>query len=99
MPAWRRRSATVPASWFNSVDILASVIAVPPLVLLWRWQAKRGREPGDIAKIGIGSALTGASALFMVAGSLLGGPDGRAAVCGRSPASPAWASPSSIIGR
>ena len=39
-----------------------------------------GREPGDVAKIGIGSALIGVSALFMVAGSLSAGPDGRAAV-------------------
>jgi POT family proton-dependent oligopeptide transporter len=71
---------TMPASWFNSVDSFFSVIAVPPLLLLWRWQAKRAREPGDIAKIGIGSALTGLAASFMVAGSLLTGPDGRAAV-------------------
>lgn len=70
----------VPASWFNSVDAFFSIVAVPPLIALWRWQAKRGREPGDIAKIGIGSALTGASALFMVAGALLPGADGRAAV-------------------
>ena len=71
---------TVPASWFNSVDSLFSILAVPPLVALWRWQAKRGREPGDVGKIGIGMALTGASALFMVAGSLIAGPDGRASV-------------------
>jgi POT family proton-dependent oligopeptide transporter len=70
----------VPATWFNSIDSFFSVIAVPPLVMLWRWQAKRGREPEDVGKIGIGMALTGASALFMVAGSLLLGPDGRASV-------------------
>jgi POT family proton-dependent oligopeptide transporter len=70
----------MPASWFNSVDSFASVIAVPPLVLLWRRQAKNGREPGDIAKIGIGSALIGASALFLVAGAVLAGPDGRTPV-------------------
>ena len=70
----------VPVSWFNSVDSFFSVIAAPPIVALWRWQARRGREPGDVAKIGIGSALTGASALFMSAGALLPGPDGRAAV-------------------
>jgi POT family proton-dependent oligopeptide transporter len=70
----------IPASWFNSVDSFFSVIAVPPLVALWRWQARRGREPGDIGKIGIGMALTGASALFMVAGSLISGPAGRASV-------------------
>jgi POT family proton-dependent oligopeptide transporter len=70
----------VPATWFNSIDSFFSVIAVPPLIMLWRWQAKRRREPGDVGKIGIGMALTGASALFMVAGSLLLGPDGRASV-------------------
>jgi POT family proton-dependent oligopeptide transporter len=70
----------VPASWFNSVDSFFSIIAVPPLIALWRWQAKRRREPGDVAKIGIGAALTGASALFLVAGALLPGADGRTAV-------------------
>ena len=70
----------VPASWFNSVDSFFSIIAVPPLVALWRWQARRGREPGDVAKIGIGSALMGASALFMTLGALFPGPDGRSAV-------------------
>ena len=71
---------TIPASWFNSVDSLFSILAVPPLVLLWRWQAKRNREPGDIGKIAIGMTLTGASALFMVAGALIAGPGGRASV-------------------
>jgi POT family proton-dependent oligopeptide transporter len=70
----------MPASWFNSVDSFFSIIAVPPLVALWRWQAKRRREPGDVAKIGIGSALMGLSALFMTLGALLPGADGRAAV-------------------
>jgi proton-dependent oligopeptide transporter, POT family len=61
----------VPASWFNSVDAFASIVAVPPLVALWAWQAGRGREPGDVAKIGIGSLLTGLSALCFVAGALM----------------------------
>jgi POT family proton-dependent oligopeptide transporter len=63
----------VPASWFNSVDAFASIVAVPPLVALWRWQAKRGHEPGDVAKIGIGAGLTGLSALVLAAGSALSG--------------------------
>lgn len=70
----------VPASWFNSVDAFFSVIAALPLIALWRWQGSRGREPGDVAKIGIGSALTGAGALFLVAGSMLTGPGERVAV-------------------
>ncbi|HEX4694289.1 peptide MFS transporter [Sphingomonas sp.] len=67
----------VPASWFNSVDAFASIVAVPPLVAVWAWQARRRREPSDVAKIGIGALLTGASALFFVAGDLLPGAGGK----------------------
>lgn len=70
----------VPASWFNSLDAFSSIIVVPPLVALWAWQAKRGREPSDVTKIGIGCAITGVSALFLVAGSLLAGADGKVGV-------------------
>jgi len=62
---------SVPASWFNSLDALASVVAVPPLVALWAWQARRQREPNDITKIAIGAVLTGLSALTLAAGAAL----------------------------
>lgn len=71
---------SVPASWFNSIDAFSSIVVVPPLVALWAWQARRGKEPSDIAKIGIGCAITGASALFLSAGSLMPGPDGKVGV-------------------
>jgi POT family proton-dependent oligopeptide transporter len=71
---------TVPTAWFNSVDSFASIVAVPPLVALWAWQARRDREPASIAKIGIGSAIIGASALFFVAGCLLAGPNEKVSV-------------------
>jgi len=71
---------TVPTAWFNSVDSFASIVAVPPLVALWAWQAKRGREPASIAKMGIGSAIIGASALLFVAGCMLAGADGKVSV-------------------
>ena len=70
----------VPASWFNSLDAFASIVVVPPLVALWAWQARRGKEPSDVAKIGIGCAITGASALFMTAGALMPGADGKVGV-------------------
>jgi POT family proton-dependent oligopeptide transporter len=70
----------VPPSWFNSIDPFASVVAVPPLVALWAWQAKRRREPSDVVKIGIGSLLTGLFAFILVAGALLAGPDGKTSV-------------------
>jgi len=63
----------IPVPWFNSIDAFFSIIAVPPLVWLWARQARRGREPDDVAKIGIGAALAAASAgLLMVAAMMAG---------------------------
>jgi POT family proton-dependent oligopeptide transporter len=70
----------IPASWFNSVDSLASIVAAAPLVALWAWQARRGHEPGSIAKIGIGSAILCGSALLLTAGCLLPDADGKVSV-------------------
>lgn len=70
----------VPASWFNALDSFASIAVAAPLIGLWAWQAKRGNEPGSIAKVWIGLAITGASALILAAGCLLAGPDGQVSV-------------------
>ncbi|MFL6720986.1 MAG: peptide MFS transporter [Sphingomonas sp.] len=59
----------IPVPWFNSIDSLVSIVAVPPLIWLWSRQAKRGREPSDIAKIGIGAAIASASAGLMAFGA------------------------------
>ncbi|MEO6114496.1 MAG: peptide MFS transporter [Sphingomicrobium sp.] len=66
----------IPTPWFNSIDAFFSVIAVPPLIALWRWQAARRREPGDIAKIGIGAGIMAGAALLMALAGWLAG-DGR----------------------
>jgi POT family proton-dependent oligopeptide transporter len=71
---------TVPASWFNSVDALGSILVAAPLVALWAWQARRRREPGSLAKIAIGAALTGGSALILALGCLLAGAGDRVSV-------------------
>ncbi len=48
---------TIPVTWFQSVDTFA-VLAMAPLSLwLWRWQAKRGAEPGDLLKMATGCAV------------------------------------------
>ncbi|NML04199.1 peptide MFS transporter [Sphingomonas sp. G-3-2-10] len=70
----------VPASWFNSVDSFASIVVAAPLIALWAWQARRGREPGSVTKMAIGAALTGLSALALALGSVLAGADGRVSV-------------------
>lgn len=47
---------------------------------LWAWQARRGTEPASVAKIAIGSAVTGASAFFFVLGHLVAGETGNVSV-------------------
>ncbi len=66
----------VPVAWFTSIDSFASIIAAALLIMFWRWQATRGTEPGDIAKIGIGAAITAASAALLALGAWLSG-DGK----------------------
>ena len=58
----------VPVAWFNSIDPLASIVGVPCLFALWRYQAARGGEPGEIVKIGTGAWLACGANLLLVAG-------------------------------
>lgn len=60
---------TIPAGWFGSADSIGSIIVAPLLVMLWAWQAKRGREPSSVTKIGIGTAIAGFAALLLAYGS------------------------------
>jgi proton-dependent oligopeptide transporter, POT family len=61
-------SFRVPVPWFQSIDSLASIVGVPLLFWLWRWQASRGAEPGDLVKMGIGAGIAAASNLVLVLG-------------------------------
>jgi POT family proton-dependent oligopeptide transporter len=61
----------VPVAWFNSIDPLASILGVPVLLALWRWQAGRNAEPGDLGKIAIGAWITTTANLLLVAACLV----------------------------
>ncbi len=56
----------VPVAWFNSIDPLASIVGVPVLFALWRWQAARGGEPDDLGKVAGGAWLTALANLLLV---------------------------------
>ncbi len=73
LPVWIQQhvslsvgSATIPIPWFQSIDSFASIAVVPLLIVLWRRQAERGTEPGDLAKMGIGAGIAAASNLVLV---------------------------------
>ncbi|HEY1963046.1 MAG TPA: peptide MFS transporter [Rhizomicrobium sp.] len=64
----------LPTAWFGSAaDSFISIACVPFLFALWRWQARHGGEPGEIAKIGIGAALAATANLVLAGVALLPG--------------------------
>jgi POT family proton-dependent oligopeptide transporter len=58
---------SIPIPWYQSIDPLFSILGVPLLFWIWRRQASRDREPGDLGKIGIGAWLCAAGNLILVA--------------------------------
>ena len=61
----------VPVAWFNSIDPLASILGVPVLLALWRWQEAHGSEPDDLAKVAGGAWLTTLANLLLVTACLI----------------------------
>lgn len=87
-PVWTQKyvspnigSFHIPVPWYQSINSLFSIIGVPLVFWIWRRQAARGREPHDVAKIGIGAALAAASNLILV---------GAIATSGGAPIHPIW---------
>jgi POT family proton-dependent oligopeptide transporter len=63
----------VPVPWFASVNALASIVAVPLLFWIWKWQAAHGGEPHEMGKIETGAWIIAVCHLLLVAASLLYG--------------------------
>ncbi|WP_430388363.1 peptide MFS transporter [Blastomonas fulva] len=57
---------TVPTPAFVALDGLFCFALVPLLIMGWRWQERRGREPGEQDKIEIGYLLTVLANLLML---------------------------------
>jgi POT family proton-dependent oligopeptide transporter len=63
----------VPVPWFQALDSLAPLMMAPLLVALWRAQARRGREPGDLGKLAIGCLFMAGSMVWLaLAGPIFG---------------------------
>ena len=56
----------IPIPWYQSIDPLASILFVPALLWILRYQRIRGVEPGDLGKIGVGAWIAAASNLILV---------------------------------
>ena len=79
LPVWLEAHADmnaggfqVPIPWFQSIDPLFSILCIPLLFRLWRWQSKgSGGEPSELRKIGAGAFICGGANLILVAAILL----------------------------
>ncbi len=71
----------IPVPWYQSVNSVFSILAVPLLFWIWRVQASRRREPGDLMKIGTGAWLAAASNGVLVA---------AISASGAAPVHPVW---------
>lgn len=67
----------MPVPWLQAIDGLAAIVMVPPVLLLWRWQATRGREPDDVTKIALGCLLFAAALAWLGEGGFASERGGR----------------------
>jgi len=63
-------SFLIPATWFQSINPLLIITLTPPLIALWKRQARNGKEPSTIVKMAMGCALLGLSFLVMVGAAI-----------------------------
>jgi POT family proton-dependent oligopeptide transporter len=79
-PIWIQQHVTaevgsfrIPVPWYQALNALSSIVGVPLVFWIWRRQASRGREPNELAKIGMGAWIAAASNLILVAAIFLSG--------------------------
>jgi POT family proton-dependent oligopeptide transporter len=65
------RGWMVPVPWLQAFDALSFLLVVPPVLSVWRWQARRSKEPDDITKLAIGCLIFAAAMLWLAAISKL----------------------------
>ena len=72
------RGFAVPIPWLQSLDGLAPALYAGPVILLWRWQARRGREPDTFVKLALGCLIFAGATLLLAAAPAFAGGSGRA---------------------
>jgi len=63
----------IPIPWYQSIDAFFSIVAVPMLFALWRWQQTHGGEPSELGKIGQGAWLCAGANLVLAAAIAVAG--------------------------
>jgi len=66
---------SIPMTWFQSLNPLIIFLFTPLIVAVWTRAAKRGREPGSIAKMSWGAFIVAASYFLLAAVAHSVGPE------------------------
>jgi POT family proton-dependent oligopeptide transporter len=61
----------VPVPWLQSLDGLAPLVSLPPLLLFWKWRAHSGKESDEYGRMIGGLLIFGASEMLLSAGQWL----------------------------
>jgi len=80
LPVWLQQHGdmsaggfVIPIPWYQSIDPLFSILSVPVLFALWRWQDRHGGEPSELGKIGQGAWICTLANLVLVASIIIAG--------------------------
>lgn len=60
---------TMPVTWLVSLDAFISTFTVGGAIVFWSWWSKRAKEPDEIWKMAIGSAIAACAPLILAAAS------------------------------
>jgi POT family proton-dependent oligopeptide transporter len=80
----------MPIGWMLSIDAVVSTILMAGVIAFWRWWARHWREPDEITKIAIGTAISACAPLTLAAISV------HVAASGH-PVTLAWAIPFHVL--
>jgi len=80
----------MPIGWMLSIDAVVSTILMTGVIAFWRWWGRRWREPDEITKIVIGTAISALAPLTLAAISAHVDASGR-------PVTLAWAIPFHVL--
>jgi len=69
----------MPIPFLQSIDA-APIVLIPLVLTYWRWQAKRGREPGDFVKAALGCFIFGAATWWLGFAYIAADAHGRAPI-------------------
>ena len=70
-------SLTVPVPWLQSLDGLAPLVTLPGILLLWRWQARRGSDQDELARMAVGLLVFAASVALLALAPVVSGSYGK----------------------